>query len=79
MAVPAQTSVRNRLLAILPPVDFSLLGPRLACVPLPVGTRLAEPNTPIEHVYFLEEGIASVVAAPLRADALRRGSSDGTV
>jgi len=30
---------------------------------LPVGTRLAEPNTPIQHVYFLEQGIASVVAS----------------
>jgi CRP-like cAMP-binding protein len=29
---------------------------------MPVGTRLVEPNTPIEHVYFLEEGISSVVA-----------------
>jgi len=28
-----------------------------------MGTRLAEPNTPIQHVYFLDEGIASVVAS----------------
>src|SRR4051794_28118106 len=63
MTVPAQASARNRLLATLTPVDFSLLEPQLEPVSLPLSTRFAEPNTPIEHVYFLEEGIASVVAA----------------
>ncbi len=54
---------RNRLLLALSVQDFSLLQPQLEPVPLPVGTRLAEPNTPIQHVYFLDEGIASVVAS----------------
>src|SRR5215211_1107628 len=57
-----QIPVRNRLLATLPPTDFSLLEPQLERVPLPAGMRLIEPNTPIEHVYFLEQGIASMVA-----------------
>jgi CRP-like cAMP-binding protein len=63
MALPAQASVRNRLLAALSPADFSRLAPQLEPVPLPVRTCLAEPNRPIEHVYFLEQGIASVVAS----------------
>ena len=46
----------------LEPEDFNLLKPQLERVPLPVGIRLLEPNSPIEHVYFLEQGIASVVA-----------------
>jgi CRP-like cAMP-binding protein len=62
MAVSTQVPVRNRLLATLPPADFSLLEPQLERVPLPAGMRLIEPNTPIEHVYFLDEGITSVVA-----------------
>src|SRR3954447_5379823 len=62
MAVSIQVSIRNRLLATLSPVDFSLLEPQLERVPLPVRIRLLEPNSPIEHVYFLEQGIASVVA-----------------
>src|SRR5215210_2632393 len=66
MAVPAEVSIRNRLLAALLPADFSLLEPQLERLPLPASTRLIEPNTPIEHVYFLEEGIASVVAATLQ-------------
>src|SRR3954467_6963659 len=63
MALPAQASVRNRLLAALSPADFSLLEPQLEPIPLPVRTCLAEPNRPIGHVYFLEQGIASVVAS----------------
>jgi CRP-like cAMP-binding protein len=39
------------------------LEPQLEPIPLPVRTCLAEPNRPIEHVYFLEQGIASVVAS----------------
>src|SRR4051794_10727290 len=53
--------LRNRLLLALSPPDLILLEPWLERVPLPLGTRLVEPHTPIEHVYFLEEGIASVV------------------
>lgn len=62
MAVPAQTSVRNRLLATLRSEDFSLLEPQLEPIPLPVRTCLIAPNTPIEHVHFLEQGIASNIA-----------------
>jgi CRP-like cAMP-binding protein len=50
------------LLAALSPEDFSLLQPQLEPIPLPGSTCLVEPNTPIEYVYFLEQGIASVVA-----------------
>ena len=63
MALPVQASVRNRLLAALSPADFSLLEPQLEPIPLPVRTCLAEPNRRVEHVYFLEQGIASVVAS----------------
>jgi CRP-like cAMP-binding protein len=66
-------SARNRLLATLSPEDFSLLQPQLEAVPLPVGTRLVEPHTPIEHVYFLEEGIASVVAATAQGRRIEVG------
>src|SRR5215207_9462727 len=52
---------RNRLLLALSRPDLSLLEPWLERVPLPVRTRLVEPNTSITHAYFLAEGIASVV------------------
>jgi CRP-like cAMP-binding protein len=53
---------RNRLLLALSAEEFSLLEPQLERAPLTVGMRLVEPNTPIEHVYFLEEGKAAIVA-----------------
>src|SRR5215212_4894350 len=62
MSAPTQVFVRNRLLAALSPSDFGLLQPHLEAVPLPVDACLAEPNAPIPYVYFLNEGIASVVA-----------------
>ncbi len=58
----ACTMPHNRLLLGLSVEDFSCLQPRLERVPLPLRTRLVEPSAPIKHVYFLEEGIASVVA-----------------
>jgi len=47
---------------MLLPEDFRLLETQLEPVPLPLRSCLIEPNTPIEHVYFLEQGIASNVA-----------------
>jgi len=58
----AQVAVRNRLLATLSSEDFSLLQPLLEPVALPERARLVIPNTPIEHAYFLEQGITSVMA-----------------
>ena len=65
--------VCNRLLLSLSAHDFSLLEAQLEPVPLPVRTRLIEPNTPIEHVYFIEEGIASVVAATAQGRRIEAG------
>ncbi len=65
-----QSSCRNHLLATLSPEDFSLLQTQLEPIPLPVRTRLDVPNTPIEHAYFLEQGIASVVATTPRGRSI---------
>ena len=62
MLAPVQVAVRNRLLASLAPEDFSLLQPLLEPVALPGRLRLVTPNTTINHAYFLEQGIASVMA-----------------
>ena len=58
-----QPSIRNRILAGLQPADFALLQPCLEEVHLPHRRQLEAPNRPIEHVYFIEHGLASVVAA----------------
>jgi len=45
------------------PEDLALLSPNLEKVTLARRQVLAVPGQPIEHVYFLEDGVASVVAA----------------
>ena len=52
----------NRILAGLLPADLGLLEPNLEPVDLPVRKQLHPRTRRIEHVYFPESGIASVVA-----------------
>jgi len=51
----------NRLLHFISAGDRQLLAPGLKQVALEHRQTLEKPNQPIEHVYFLEDGIASVV------------------
>ncbi|MBV8450941.1 MAG: Crp/Fnr family transcriptional regulator [Deltaproteobacteria bacterium] len=53
--------LRNRLLAHASPDDFRLLEPHLEPITLPIRFDLERRNTRIEHVYFMNDGIASVV------------------
>jgi CRP-like cAMP-binding protein len=53
---------RNRLLAAMSPRDFALLQPHLQPMPLDLKKDLERPNRRIETVWFIEAGIASVVA-----------------
>ena len=57
-SVPAS----NHLLAGLAVSDFALLQPHLEATDLPLRRGLEYPNKPIQHVYFVERGIVSVVA-----------------
>ena len=61
-ATPSRTGIKNRVLSQLAPADFRLLRPHLERVDLPVPTPLETANTPIEAIYFMESGFASVVA-----------------
>ena len=62
-----QSSLCNRLLTILSTSDFALLQPHLEPLVLELNTVVVAASKPIEHAYFLESGIVSVVAS--RADA----------
>jgi hypothetical protein len=58
---------RNRLLKALSPADFALLQPNLRPLVLAVKTVIERPSRRIEAVYFMETGIASVVAVQSEA------------
>jgi CRP-like cAMP-binding protein len=56
MAMP-----RNRILAALPADELGRIRPGLERVDLPLRQVLSDPNRPISHVYFVEEGVVSIV------------------
>ncbi len=58
----ASSRPRNRLLAALSGADFGLLQPHLQSMTLPLRQDLEKPNRRIDDVYFMDAGIASVVA-----------------
>lgn len=55
-------STSNQILSRLSAANFALLEPHLAVVDLPVRKLLEGRNKRIDHVYFPEQGFASVVA-----------------
>jgi CRP-like cAMP-binding protein len=59
---PKPTLHRNRLLRLLSSADLALLDPFLERHELPERTDFEKPNRPVKAVYFIETGIASVVA-----------------
>jgi CRP-like cAMP-binding protein len=62
LAIERETTA-NMLLARLSPEDAALLRPGLSAVELPVRRQLEIRNRRIEHVYFLERGLASMVVS----------------
>jgi CRP-like cAMP-binding protein len=54
-------SVANRLLRALSPDDLDPLRPHLEPVPLPQKQTLSSAGTPIDHVYFPQGGMVSLV------------------
>ncbi|MGZ2487286.1 CRP-like cAMP-binding protein [Rhizobium pisi] len=62
MSSPRQHLLKNKLLNILPEQNFVPLAPHLELVALQRGSIIAKRGENFEHVYFLESGIASLVA-----------------
>jgi CRP-like cAMP-binding protein len=60
MNLPVQP-IKNRLLAGLPPEDLAELHRHLEPVTLPKKQILYEVGAPLDRVYFIEEGLASVL------------------
>jgi CRP-like cAMP-binding protein len=58
----ARAGIRNRLLHKIGLEDWDLIGPHLEAVTLKDRQVIEVPSKPISHAYFLETGIASVVA-----------------
>src|SRR5947209_3439366 len=64
--------ISNRLLAGLAPRELDTLMARLEPVPLPHKQTLSNPGASIEDVYFIEEGMVSLVQ-PLEGGMIEVG------
>lgn len=62
MAQTLESNNSNTLLGTLLSSDSDLMRPLLSAVPLPLRYELEQPGRPIRYAYFVDEGIASVVA-----------------
>jgi CRP-like cAMP-binding protein len=61
MSVSAPTT-RNWLLKAMSPDDLALVTPHLRHVPLKVKQTLETPNKQIKYNYFIDDGLASIIA-----------------
>ena len=73
MPQPNQTDIRNQLFTTMTPDDFALVRPNLEAVTLNVRDTLNLPNQPTSHVYFLDEGLGSVLLGPERITGIEVG------
>ena len=69
----SQSKLHNRLLAALPSDAFAQLVGSLQPVSLELKQILYRPNQPIEHVYFLKDGMISVLATLEGGDLVEVG------
>jgi len=53
--------LRNQLLAVLPAADYARISPNLELAPWPLGMGVYEPGSRLGYVYFLTEGIVSLL------------------
>jgi CRP-like cAMP-binding protein len=72
MTIP-QASTANLLLRALTQADFALLEPDLEREQLKLKDPIFRPNEPMEHVYFLENGVGSIVSEQEEGDQVEVG------
>lgn len=72
---------RNLLLAALPRQDFDMISRHLEFVPLQIKRVIYDPDKVIEHVYFPESGMVSLLAVMLDGTVVETASTgrDGMV
>ena len=64
----------NRLLGLLPPIDYQRLRPHLHRIPLEYRQSLYRANKSIEFVYFIETGVGSLVNTMRNGEAAEVGT-----
>ncbi|SNS92950.1 cAMP-binding domain of CRP or a regulatory subunit of cAMP-dependent protein kinases [Granulicella rosea] len=67
------TRPKNLILTKMPEAQFAFIQRSLVPCELPLGTRLSEPNQPIEFVYFLTSGLVSIDALTAKGESVEVG------
>ena len=73
-AAVAHAAEQNRLLRALPLADYVWLLPQLTPVRLRLKQVLIEPNARIEHVWFVREGVVSIIATEQQGGGVEVGT-----
>lgn len=73
MPTTSQYSGNNRILAALPPDDFHRFFSRLEPLTLSLRQVLQDATQPIEHIYFVEEGVSSVLTIMANGSTIEVG------
>jgi CRP-like cAMP-binding protein len=73
MPHPSQSDIHNRLLKAMPAQAFGLLQPHMEAVDLVLKQDLVEAGLPNTFVYFIENGLASVVAESSDGESVEIG------
>ncbi|MDM9380943.1 Crp/Fnr family transcriptional regulator [Chlorogloeopsis sp. ULAP01] len=69
-----RNSIKNQLLAALPPEEYERLLPYMELVSLDLKQILYAPNEPIQYVYFLNSGVGSLLSLVESGDAVEVGT-----
>jgi len=64
----------NRILTLLPPDEAERMRPKLEDVDLPQGQILYDARMPVDHVYFMDQGMISVVSNMRNGDSIEIGT-----
>jgi CRP-like cAMP-binding protein len=59
---PVTTRPGNLILAFLPPDEYERIGAQLQLIELRQGDVIYESSSPVDYVYFIEQGMVSVVS-----------------
>jgi len=63
LSVVAQSASKNKILLRMAAADFALLQPDLESIELPIRRQLEQRGRKVEHVYFPQSGLASMVVS----------------
>jgi CRP-like cAMP-binding protein len=73
MSSPDRNTFQNRLLAAFPPEDVRRFFSNILPVSFPLWHVLYDVDAPLEHVYFIEQGLSSILMSMSNGSTIEVG------